>query len=115
MKHTSKTEKRNVRHNRIRAKVAGTAARPRLCVFKSNTTLYAQLIDDSKASTIAHATSKTVSGKDGFEIAKNIGKAIADAAKKQGVSEAVFDRGGYRYTGRVAALADGAREAGLVM
>ncbi len=110
---TTKAEKRVVRHNRIRAKVIGTSERPRLSIFKSNTALSAQLINDEKAVTIASATSRGMKGKDGYEVAKKIGASIAEAAKAKGITAAVFDRGGFKYTGRIQALADGAREAGL--
>lgn len=110
---TTKAGKRGVRHARIRAKVIGTAERPRLSIFKSNTTLYAQLIDDSKSTTIAASSTKGMKGKDGYEVAKKVGAAIAEAAKAKGIKAVVFDRGGFKFTGRVAALAEGAREAGL--
>lgn len=95
---------RNRKHKKIRTKIFGTANSPRLCVFKSNTAIYAQLIDDDKASTIASAKG-TDPEKIGAEIAK---KAIA-----QKIEKVVFDRGGYVYTGKVRALADSARKAGL--
>lgn len=95
---------RDRKRKKIRAKIAGTAERPRLCVFKSNTSVYAQLIDDDKAVTLASAQGADAS-KVGAEIAK---KALA---KK--VEQVVFDRGGYIYAGKVLALAEGARKAGL--
>lgn len=91
-------------HKKIRAKVSGTATRPRLSVFKSNTALYAQVIDDETGKTLAAA-----SGKD----ASAVGKAVAKAALAKKVSAVVFDRGGYIYTGKVRILADAAREGGL--
>lgn len=100
---TTKT-KRVRNHRKIRAKVSGTSERPRLCVFKSNTALYAQLINDDAGVTLASAT-----GKD----AVKVGKEIAKAGIAKGVKMAVFDRGGYIYTGKVRALADAAREGGL--
>ena len=115
MNRTTKTQKRESRHARIRGKVIGTAERPRLAVFKSNTALYAQLIDDAKAVTIAAATSKGLKGSDGYDVAKQVGATIAKAAKAKGIDAVVFDRGGFKYVGRIAALADGAREAGLSM
>ena len=92
------------RHNRIRAKVQGTPERPRLCVYKSNRYLEAQLIDDEAGKTLAHAKKSD---------AKEVGTEIAKKAKAAGVSAVVFDRGGFRYTGAVAALADAARAGGL--
>lgn len=115
MNRTSKTQKRESRHARIRGKVIGTTERPRLSVFKSNTALYAQLIDDSKAVTIAAASSKGLKGTDGYDIAKQVGATIAKSAKAKGIDAVVFDRGGFKYVGRIAALADGVREAGLSM
>ena len=98
---------------RIRKKVQGTAARPRLAVFRSNADVYAQIIDDEKGHTLAAADSRAV--KDGDKTAKAhaTGKLIAERAKAAGVSKVVFDRGGYLYHGRVAAVAEAAREAGL--
>lgn len=98
------SEKRNRNHKKIRSTVAGTSARPRLCVFKSNTALYAQLIDDDQGITLASAK-----GNDAVKVGADIAK--AGMAKK--IDMVVFDRGGYIYTGKVKALADAAREAGL--
>ncbi len=109
----SKLEQRQRRHRRIRAKVAGTAARPRLSVFRSNRRLYAQLIDDDKAVTLAAASTASVSGKSTAEKAIAVGKAIAEKAKGKNITSAVFDRGGYLYAGAIKALAEGAREGGL--
>ena len=92
------------RHKRIRAKIIGTSARPRLSVYKSNRYLEAQLIDDTLGKTL-------VAGK--MDDPKKLGKDIAVRAKKAGIAKVVFDRGGFRYTGRVAALAAAAREGGL--
>lgn len=100
------------RHRRIRAKVSGTAARPRLSVFRSNRSISAQLIDDEKSVTIASASSRTLKGSSA-EKARTVGKTIADKAKEKNVTSAVFDRGGYLYAGAIKALADGAREGGL--
>jgi large subunit ribosomal protein L18 len=108
-----KIEQRTRRHTRIRARVIGTPERPRLAVFRSNRFIYAQLIDDSKGATIAAANSRTMKGATARERAGEVGKAIATEAKKKGVALAVFDRGGFQYQGVIAALADGAREAGL--
>jgi large subunit ribosomal protein L18 len=107
---------RERRHRRIRGKVAGTAERPRLAVFRSNKGIFAQLVDDESGKTIAGASwlglPKSFKGTK-TEQAKAVGKAVADAAKKAGIEAVVFDRGGYLYHGRVKALADGAREGGL--
>ncbi|MGN0235507.1 MAG: 50S ribosomal protein L18 [Paludibacteraceae bacterium] len=98
----------------IRTKVSGTAERPRLTVFRSNSQIYAQVIDDTKGVTLASASSLGIKDKmTKSEKAALVGKAIAEAAKKAGVSEVVFDRNGYLYHGRVQSLADAAREAGL--
>jgi large subunit ribosomal protein L18 len=108
-----KIEQRTRRHTRIRARVIGTSERPRLAAFRSNRFIYAQLIDDSKGTTIAASDSRTVKGATARERATAVGKAIADQAKAKGVLLAVFDRGGFQYQGVIAALADGAREGGL--
>ena len=103
-------------HKRIRSRVAGTQARPRLAVFRSLNHIYAQVIDDGPGNTLAAASSteKDLRGKGGnVEGAKLIGKAVAERAKNKGITRVVFDRGGYLYHGRVKALADAAREAGL--
>ncbi len=101
------------RHRRIRAKVIGTATRPRLSVFRSNRSIFAQLIDDEKAVTIAAASSARQNGTSA-EKAKAVGMSIAEKAQAKGVKTAVFDRGGYLYAGAIKALADGARGGGLV-
>lgn len=111
---TSKIEKRNRRHKRIRAKVVGTASRPRLAVFKSNAYIYAQLIDDSKGVTLASSCDIGLKGKTKTERAKLSGVALAKKAVAAGIKEVTFDRGGFIYTGRVRALAEAAREGGLV-
>lgn len=108
-----KSLKRERRHSRVRGRVSGTAERPRLAVFRSNRALYAQLIDDEKGVTLAAANSKSASGKTPVERARAVGKEIADFAKKKKIKKAVFDRGGFLYAGQVAAVAEGAREAGL--
>jgi large subunit ribosomal protein L18 len=109
----SKTTKRESRHKRIRARVSGTPTRPRLAVFRSNTALYAQLIDDTKAHTIAAANTKQSKAKTQGERAKDAGMLIAKLAKDAGVTSAVFDRGGFLYAGAIKAIAEGAREGGL--
>ena len=109
-----KIQQRKRRHARIRARVKGTAERPRLCVFKSNTNISAQLVNDAEGRVIGGASSlKVAPKKTGMEQAKAVGEAIATIAKKNKVDEVVFDRGGFIYTGKVKALADTAREAGL--
>ena len=104
------------RHKRIRKNISGTAARPRLNVFRSLNNIYAQIIDDEKGTTLVAASSMD-KGFDGYggniEAAKAVGKAVAEKALAAGIKEVVFDRGGYVYHGRVAALAEGAREGGL--
>jgi len=98
--------KRKRRHKRIRAKIKGTANVPRLCVFRSSKYIYAQLIDDEKGKTLASVNGKLV-------FANEIGKLIAKKSIEKKINKVVFDRGGYKYHGKVKALADGAREAGL--
>jgi large subunit ribosomal protein L18 len=109
-------EARLRRHRRVRAKVHGTAERPRLVVFRSNRGIEAQLVDDDASKTLASAShlglAKSFKG-DKTAQAEAVGKALAVAAKKAGVDTCVFDRAGYLYHGRVKALADGAREGGL--
>lgn len=113
----SKTERRERIRYRIRKTVAGTEARPRLAVFRSNKEIYAQLIDDVNGKTITAASSrdKDIDAKDmnKTDVAKLVGKAIAEKAVKAGVESVTFDRGGYLYHGRVKSLAEGAREGGL--
>jgi large subunit ribosomal protein L18 len=110
---------RKRRHARIRAKVAGTAAKPRLCVFRSLTNIYAQVIDDGSGTTVASAGSLSadikgkVDGKNKTQIAEIVGTELAKIAQGKGVSEVIFDRGGYKYQGRIKALAEAARKAGL--
>jgi large subunit ribosomal protein L18 len=102
-------------HKRIRRRLSGTTERPRLAVFRSLKHIYAQVIDDSQGRTVAAASSNEKSGASGGNVAgaKVIGKLVAQRAKEKGVKAVVFDRGGYLYHGRVKALADSAREAGL--
>ena len=104
------------RHIRVRGKISGTAERPRLNVFRSNANIYAQLIDDVNGVTLVSANTleKGFEGATGnAEAAKKVGAVLAERAKAKGIEEVVFDRGGYVYHGRVAALAEGAREGGL--
>jgi large subunit ribosomal protein L18 len=102
------------RHTRVRKKIAGNADRPRLAVFRSNRHIYAQLIDDRRAATIAQASDREVDASgDKTARAKAVGTLLADRAKSAGVQQVVFDRGGHLFHGRVAALAEGAREGGL--
>lgn len=114
-----KNADRLVRHDRVRKKVSGTAERPRLNVYRSTNHIYAQIIDDVKgvtlcaASTLEKAVAAKVADLTKTEAAKVVGAAVAEKALALGIKEVVFDRGGYVYTGRVAALAAGAREAGL--
>lgn len=119
MKVQEKIEKRQRRHTRVRKKVFGTSERPRLCVFKSNRYIYAQIIDDEAGRTLCAASSlekelreKLSSTKD-KDAAREVGKLIAERAREKGIDKVVFDRSGYKYHGRVKELADAAREAGL--
>jgi len=104
---------RERRHARVRKKVRGEAERPRLAVFRSNRHIYVQLIDDRAERTLAAASDTEVTGDDPTSRAKAVGTLIATRAKDAGIANAVFDRGGFRFHGRVAALAEGAREGGL--
>jgi large subunit ribosomal protein L18 len=109
-----KTSSRIRRHARIRARISGTAMRPRLAVFRSNRYVYAQLIDDTLGKTLAASDSRKVTGATMSERAGAVGAVLAEQAKKEGITTIVFDRGGFQYQGVVAALADGARKGGLV-
>jgi large subunit ribosomal protein L18 len=111
----TKREARQRRHRRVRGKVSGTAERPRLVVFRSNRGISAQLVDDEAGRTLAGASWTSLASASGSktEQAKDVGAALAAAAKKAGIERCVFDRGGYLYHGRVKALAEGAREGGL--
>jgi large subunit ribosomal protein L18 len=110
----TKREARVRRHRRVRGKVAGTAERPRLVVFRSNRGISAQLVDDQAGRTLAAASWKAVNASGSkTEQAAAVGEALAEAAKQAGVDTCVFDRAGYLYHGRVKALAEGAREGGL--
>ncbi len=111
---TKKIEKRAVRHRRVRAKVAGSAERPRLAVFKSSKYIYAQIIDDARGTTLVSASDMGAKGKTKTERAQVAGSELAKKAKAAGIERVVFDRGGFIYTGRVRSLAEGAREGGLV-
>ena len=118
-KKRDRNEVRAIRHARVRKKISGTPEMPRLCVYRSNKYIYAQVIDDTKGITLVQASSLDPALKgqldevDKSGEAKMVGKLVAERAKQAGVEKVVFDRGGYVYTGRVAALAAGAREAGL--
>jgi large subunit ribosomal protein L18 len=116
IKKPEKKEIRNRIHKRIRRKLSGTAERPRLAVFRSVAHIYAQVIDDAAGATVVSASSVDKAAKtNGGNVAaaKAIGKLVAERAKEKGIKSVVFDRGGYQYHGRVKALADAAREAGL--
>ena len=109
---------RITRHQRLRRRLTGTTARPRLCVYRSNKHIYAQIIDDTTANTLVMASTLDSELKDlektwNIESAKKIGELVAKRAKAKGIETVVFDRGGYIYHGRVAAVAEAAREAGL--
>lgn len=109
---TTKNDLRKRRHARIRARVSGTAERPRLAIFRSNRFVSVQLIDDVAGKTLAQAHGREFPGAQSAQAAA-VGKAIAERAKKAGISSVVFDRGGYSYAAQVRALADAAREGGL--
>ena len=114
-----KNQDRLKRHARVRRKISGTAEAPRLCVFRSLNHIYAQIIDDVKGhtlvacSSVEKAIATQLEGLDKKGVAKLVGEKLAEKALAKGISVVVFDRGGYLYTGRVASLADGAREGGL--
>ena len=111
---------RVIRHLRVRKKVQGNGERPRLCVFRSLRHIYAQVIDDTTGHTLASASSLEAAAGKGSEAlpklaaSQSVGKLVAERAKEQGISQVVFDRGGYKYHGRVKALAESSREAGLI-
>ncbi|PIQ78242.1 50S ribosomal protein L18 [Candidatus Peregrinibacteria bacterium CG11_big_fil_rev_8_21_14_0_20_46_8] len=107
-----KTIQRQRRHNRVRGKIQGNAEKPRLVVFRSLKLNYAQLVDDDSHNILAAADDKKLKGKP-QERAKQVGEALAKVAKEKGISACVFDRNGYKYHGRVKAVAEGAREGGL--
>ena len=114
-----RNEVRRIRHERVRKKISGTPTRPRLCVYRSNAHIYAQVIDDESGNTLAAASTveKEIAAQigemDKKGASKLVGKTVAERALAKGIKEVVFDRGGYIYTGRVAQLAAGAREGGL--
>ncbi len=116
----SRNEARLKRHQRVRKKIFGTAQTPRLCVFRSLTDIYAQIIDDEKGITLVSSSSidnelrEKVSKMKKLEQATEVGKLLGERAKSHKITTVVFDRGGYQYMGRVKALADGARESGLM-
>ncbi|MDO5715221.1 MAG: 50S ribosomal protein L18 [Tissierellia bacterium] len=117
LKKFNKNETRQKRHKRIRNKISGTATRPRLSIYRSDAHIYVQLIDDVKGHTLASAStldkSLSLSSTSNKEAAKAVGELIAKKAQEAGIEEVVFDRSGYLYHGRIAALAEAAREAGL--
>lgn len=113
MKDVTKTQKRDRRHKRVRARVSGSATRPRLSVYKSNTALYAQIINDETGQTLASVASSSEKGKTPRERAEVAAKTLAKRASEKGVKEVVFDRGGFQYIGTIKAFADAVREAGL--
>lgn len=119
IKGKAKYAARKRRQRRVRAKIAGTLQRPRLNIFRSATNIYVQVIDDVagntlvSASTIDTEVAPQVQGKSKIDAARIVGKVVAERAKNAGISSVIFDRAGYQYHGRVAALAEGAREAGL--
>ena len=119
IKKADKNANRLQRHKRVRRKITGTTQRPRLCVFRSANNIYAQIIDDTNRVTLAAASSLEAEVKGAVnhtgnkEAARKVGELIAKKAVEKGITEVVFDRGGYLYTGRVKELADGARAAGL--
>ncbi len=112
VKNKSRNEMRIVRHKRIRKQISGTKDIPRLCVYRSNMNIKAQLIDDENQITLAEASSIHMKGNN-IEVATKVGELIAEKAKELKIKKVVFDRGGYLYHGRVKALADAAREQGL--
>ncbi|MBV9159158.1 MAG: 50S ribosomal protein L18 [Candidatus Kaiserbacteria bacterium] len=109
----SKTQQRDRRHKRVRARVSGTSARPRLAVYKSNTRLTAQIINDEEGKTIVAVSSASEKGKTPRERAEMAAKTLAQKAGEKGVKRVVFDRGGFQYAGTIKLFADAAREAGL--
>ncbi|MGI6665251.1 MAG: 50S ribosomal protein L18 [Christensenellaceae bacterium] len=119
IKQVDKNKIRKDRHRRIRNKISGTATRPRMCVYRSLNHIYVQVIDDTVGNTLVAASTQdkdlanTLAEKNKMEAARIVGDKVAKLALAKGVEEVVFDRGGYLYTGRVAEIAEGAREAGL--
>ncbi|EQF29444.1 ribosomal protein L18 [Clostridioides difficile CD160] len=119
LKKADKNANRLQRHKRVRRKISGTSQRPRLCVFRSANNIYAQIIDDTQRVTLVAASSLDAEVKSAVnhtgnkEAAKKVGELVAKKAVEKGITEVVFDRGGYLYHGRIQELAEGAREAGL--
>ncbi|MFA4022848.1 50S ribosomal protein L18 [Clostridioides difficile] len=119
LKKADKNANRLQRHKRVRRKISGTSQRPRLCVFRSANNIYAQIIDDTKRVTLVAASfleaevKSAVNHTGNKEAAKKVGELVAKKAVEKGITEVVFDRGGYLYHGRIQELAEGAREAGL--
>ena len=109
----SKSDRRNKIKARIRGRISGTAERPRLCVFRSNKQIYAQVIDDIAGTTLCSASSKGITEGNKSEIAAKVGEAVAKKALEAGINTVVFDRNGFLFHGRVKSLADGARKGGL--
>ena len=109
----SKTDRRNKIKARIRGRISGTQERPRLCVFRSNKQIYAQVIDDIAGNTLVSASSKGITEGNKSEIAAKVGEAVAKKALEAGITTVVFDRNGFLFHGRVKSLADGARKGGL--
>jgi len=118
-KNNSRSAARQQRHNRVRSHISGTTERPRLNVYRSLSDIYVQVIDDSEgktlvsASSIDHELKTKIDGLNKTEQARKVGQALAERAQAKGIRQVVFDRGGYKYIGRIKALADGAREGGL--
>ena len=115
MTNLSRDALRRKRHSRLRLRISGSPDRPRLSVFRSAKYIYAQVIDDTTGRTLASASSREgdLSGETKVDVARSVGRALAERAKAAGVSSVVLDRGGYQYHGRVRSLAEGAREGGL--
>lgn len=114
MRKITEKNRRQVRHRRIRARISGTQSRPRLYVFKSNQHIYTSLVDDAKGHTLISYSDISMKDKlNKTDAAKYVGGSIARAALDKGIKEVIFDRSGYKYHGRVKALAEGARQAGL--
>jgi large subunit ribosomal protein L18 len=111
---TSRNKLRLHRNRRVRAKISGTSKRPRLCVFKSLKKMDAQIIDDQKGITLLQLDNKKAKAKNDLEGAKKLGMELAKKCKEKKIDEVVFDRSGYKYHGKVKALAEGAREGGLI-
>ncbi|HSR70489.1 MAG TPA: 50S ribosomal protein L18 [Acidobacteriota bacterium] len=112
-KFKSRNHRRKQKQKRIRNRIAGTAERPRLCIFRSLKHTYVQIVDDEQGRTLASASTLSKDRGADIESAREVGRTIAQKAKKEGIENVVFDRSGYVYRGRVRALADAAREAGL--